>query len=119
MTVIFDHKEKLPEALTGGKNTIGIRISSHPFVRALLEKLDAPVAQTSANISDRAPAHTAAEVVAYFGENQDQPNLLIDGGAVPGVSSTVIDLTSGNPIIRRAGVMAKSDLDRLLADLLH
>lgn len=114
VTAIFHHKEKLPAVLTGGRDTLGIRIPDHPFIAALLAKIDTPLAQTSANISDATPARTAAE--AYFEKNPNQPDLVIDGGAVSGVASTVVDCTGASPLILRSGVISKSDIDRLLAD---
>lgn len=117
VTAIFHHKEKLPAVLTGGRDTIGIRIPNHPFVAALLEKLDMPLAQTSTNIADMPPAKTAAEAVMYFEKNQDQPDLVIDGGEVSGISSTVVDCTGVSPLILRSGIVSKADIDRMLAGL--
>ncbi len=117
LTAIFNHKEKLPAALTGGRDTIGIRIPDHPFVAALLGRLDMPLAQTSANIAGLPAARTAAEAIAYFEKNQDQPDLIIDGGSVSGVSSTVIDCTGVSPLILRSGIVSKADIDRMLGNL--
>ncbi len=116
VTAVFHHKEKLPEALTGGRDTIGIRIPNHPFIAALLEKLDMPLAQTSANISDGAPAKTAAEAAAYFEKNPDQPDVVVDGGSVSGISSTVVDCTGASPLILRSGLVSKADIDRMLGN---
>lgn len=114
VTVVFQHKDKLPLVLTGDKDTLGIRIPDHPFLSRLLGRLDFPLAQTSANISDRPTAKTAAEVAAYFEKEKEQPDLIVDGGSLHGASSTVIDFTGKEPIILRAGPIAKSDLDALL-----
>lgn len=116
VTAVFHHKEKLSAALTGGRDTIGIRIPDHPFITVLLEKLAVPLAQTSANISDAAPARTAAEATAYFEKNPDRPDIIIDGGPVSGVSSTVIDCTGVSPLILRSGIISKADIDRMLGD---
>lgn len=114
VTAVFHHKEKLPVALTGGRDTIGMRIPDHPFIMALLAKMDTPLAQTSANISDASPAHTAAEAAAYFEGQEIKPDLIVDGGTVSGVASTVVDCTGVAPLILRSGVVSKSDIDRLL-----
>ena len=100
--------------LTGGKDTIGIRIPDHPFVRALLARLDFPLAQTSANISDDPASKTPAEAAAYFENIEDKPDIIIDGGSLPSTSSTVIDFTSDHPIMIRACPITKSELDALL-----
>lgn len=114
VTAIFQHKEKLPSLLTGGRDTIGIRVPDHPFVLSLLGRLDAPLAQTSANISSQPPAKTAAEVGEYFKNADEKPDLIIDHGVVPGVSSAVIDCTGSAPVILRSGIVPKTDLDRML-----
>ncbi|MFY9462936.1 MAG: L-threonylcarbamoyladenylate synthase [Candidatus Sungiibacteriota bacterium] len=116
VTAVFHHKEKLPPVLTGGRNTIGIRILDHPFLAALLAKLDMPLAQTSANIAELPPARTAAEAAAYFEKNPDQPDLIIDGGEISSISSTVIDCTGASPLILRSGIVSKADIDRLLGN---
>lgn len=114
VTVVFQHKGKLPPVLTGGKDTLGIRIPDHPFLSQLLGRLDFPLAQSSANISDRPAAKTAQEAAAYFENEKEQPDLIVDGGPTPGASSTIIDFTGQEPIVVRAGPITKSDLDALL-----
>ena len=116
VTVVFQHKEKLPLILTGGKNTIGIRVPDYPFLLELLAGLDAPLAQTSANISDMPPAKNKEEIQKYFQDKEDQPDLIIDAGEVSGVSSTVVDFTRESPIIARSGMISKKDIDNMLKD---
>lgn len=115
VTVVFHHKEKLPLVLTGGKDTLGLRIPDYAFVSALLARIDFPLAQTSANISDMPASVSAADVVRYFEGRSEQPDLVVDGGVLPGASSTVIDFTGAAPLILRAGPVSKTDLDALLA----
>ena len=114
VTAVFQHKGKLPVSLTGGRDTIGMRIPDHRFILKLLAELQAPLAQTSANISSEPPAKTAEEAVRYFAKSEIKPDLVIDGGTVPGVSSTVIDCTGLSPLVLRSGVMSKQELDRML-----
>ncbi len=114
VTVVFHHKEKLPTALTGGVMTVGVRIPNHPFLARLLAECDAPLAQTSANISNEPPANTAAEVERYFSDSACAPDLLIDGGKTPGTPSTVIDFTKDRPLVLRTGLVSKNELDQIL-----
>ena len=114
VTVVFHHKEKLPVILTGGKDTIGIRIPDHSFGRELTARLDFPLAQTSANVSSHPSAETAAEAVKYFENEAEQPDLIVDGGTLPSAPSTVIDFTGNQPLILRAGPIPKHKLDELL-----
>lgn len=113
VTAVFHHKEKLPPVLTGGRDTIGIRIPDHLFIAALLAKIDTPLAQTSANISDAPPARTAAEAALYFEGGRERPDRLVDGGDTPGISSTVVDCTGVSPIILRSGIVSPEDIDRM------
>ncbi|OHA03862.1 MAG: threonylcarbamoyl-AMP synthase [Candidatus Sungbacteria bacterium RIFCSPHIGHO2_02_FULL_52_23] len=114
VTATFQHKGKLPVLLTGGRDTIGIRMPDHQLLLKLLAELSAPLAQTSANISSESPAKTAEEAIRYFEKSDIKPDLVIDGGRVPGVSSTVIDCTGVSPLILRTGIMTKQELDRVL-----
>lgn len=114
VTAVFQHKGKLPDLLTGGRDTIGMRVPDHAFLLRLLAEFPTPLAETSANISSEPPAKTAAKALEYFVKNDIKPNLVIDGGTVPGVSSTVIDCTGASPLILRSGMMSKQELDRML-----
>ena len=117
LTAVFHHKEKLPAVLTGGGDTIGMRMPDHAFLLELLARLELPLAQTSANISGMPPAKTAAEVAAYSENSPDQPDLIIDGGTAPGISSAVIDCTGVSPLILRSGIVSKADIDRMFGGL--
>lgn len=115
VTVVFHHKEKLPPVLTGGKDTLGMRIPDHSFLSDVLGRLDVPLAQTSANISDMPAARSCEEAEAYFRDAKERPDIVVDGGTLPGNSSTVIDFTGAAPLLLRAGPIAKQDLDALLS----
>lgn len=110
VTVIFQHKEKLPKVLTGGLSTIGVRIPDHEFLRKLLSRLEFPFAQTSANVSGFPPAKSMEEVKRYFGKSKIKPGLVIDGGEIQGEQSTVIDFTGNEPIILRTGLISRKEL---------
>lgn len=138
VTVVFQHKvprpdgrdggpeglaKKLPRILTGGLNTIGIRIPDHPFLLKLLTRLDFPLVQTSANVSGKPPAKSLKEIKKYFLPNANnanemritrtRPYLIIDGGEINGEQSTVIDFTGNEPIILRSGITTKKELDKM------
>lgn len=117
VTVVFQHKEKLPKVLTGGLGTIGIRIPDHKFLHTLLTRLDFPLAQTSANVSGLPPAKSLEDIKKYFGKSKIKPDLVIDGDEINGEQSTVIDFTGKDPIILRTGLVSKSELDHLLGNM--
>ncbi len=88
LTVVCPAKFDLPELLTGGTGTVGIRHSPEPTAARLLAVFGGPITATSANCSGQPAAVTAAEVKAIF---VNQIDLIIDGGRTPGgLSSTLI-----------------------------
>ncbi len=119
VTVIFHHKEKLPNVLTDGLDTIGLRIPDDPFLAELLKHIDAPVVQTSASISNEQPAETIEQIKRYFEKSKIGPDLVIDRGELRGKPSIVIDCTGAAPIILRTGMIGKEELDKLLANMIR
>lgn len=81
LTVVCPARADLPELLTGGMNTVGIRQSPEPTAMRLIEAFGRSVTATSANRSGEPAAVTAAEVEAAFNSEID---LIIDGGRTPG-----------------------------------
>lgn len=111
VTVVFYHKEKLPSVLTGGKDSIGVRVPDYEFVLRILERLSFPLAQSSANISTMPPARSLAELKQYFSlADKEKPDLIIDAGAIEGEPSMVVDFTKDKPIILRSGFLTKTEL---------
>jgi L-threonylcarbamoyladenylate synthase len=103
LTLVLRARPHVPEGVTAGTGTVGIRFSSHAVARALVTALGAPVTAPSANREGGSPPTTAAEVVACLGDAVD---LVIDGGATPGgAPSTVLDVTSDPPRVLREGAV--------------
>lgn len=103
VTAVFQRKEKFPAILTGGLETIGMRMPNHEFLLKLLKRLDFPLAQTSANISGMPPAKNSKEINSYFGKSEIGLDLIIDGGEFFGSPSTIVDFTGKEPLILRVG----------------
>ncbi len=114
VTVVFQHKEKLPPVLTGGLQTIAIRIPDHQFLLQLLNRLDFPLAQSSANISGRVPIRSVEEMDSVELQKSKLVDLVIDFGELPQRASTVIDFTRNEPAILRVGIITKKELDEAL-----
>ena len=101
----------LPEELTGGVATVGLRVPNHPTPRALARAVG-PLPTTSANVSGLPEARDAAAIVQQLGLGVD---LVLDGGpAHGGPASTVVDCTDVGPRILRVGAVAA---ERVAADL--
>lgn len=114
VTVIFHHKGKLSEALTAAKETLGLRMPDYKFLLELLEKIEVPLAQTSANISGEKPAQNMEEVKNYFSDAKTPPDLVIDAGELSGEPSTIFDFTGPKPVVLRTGLMSKNDFELLM-----
>ncbi|MEN6443948.1 MAG: L-threonylcarbamoyladenylate synthase [Methanoregula sp.] len=93
VTVVVPARTTIPIILTGGTGMIGVRIPLHVLAIEIIEKFDAPITATSANLSGAKDPVTPDECTV-------PRDLLVDGGRLPGTPSTVVDLCS-NIIIRR------------------
>lgn len=103
LTLVVPARAGVPEEVTAGTGTIGVRVSVHAVARGLVGALGAPVTAPSANASGGAPATTASDVLAYF---EDRIDLVLDGGPTPGGEpSTVLDTTVEPPRVVRQGAV--------------
>ena len=108
LTLIGRGCNLVPEEVTAGTGTIGVRLPDDREVRSLVLACGGALTATSANPSGREPAKTASEVWDYFG---DQLDLIIDGGSARAERpSTVVDVTGGAPRLIREGVIPWHDI---------
>jgi L-threonylcarbamoyladenylate synthase len=106
LTLVFRAAPQIPQELTAGTGTIGVRVPDHPVARALASHLGVPVTAPSANPTGMAPPTTADAVLAYFAGALD---LVLDSGATPGgAPSTVVDVTIDPPRVIRQGAVRLS-----------
>ena len=93
----------------GKTRTVGIRQTCHPIARALCEQVCAPFIATSANYSGaigrKAAPESLADIPLSF---QDQVDIIVDGGVLSGVPSTVVDCVSNPPRVLRKGAISLS-----------
>ncbi|HJJ46968.1 MAG TPA: L-threonylcarbamoyladenylate synthase [Methanocorpusculum sp.] len=106
VTVVLPVKNSLPEDLSGGTGTIGIRYPDHELALKIIATLDSPITSTSANISGEV-SPTTAEMVNV------PHDFLVDGGTLLGTPSTVVNLVDRR--IERPGAM----LDEVVHFLKH
>jgi L-threonylcarbamoyladenylate synthase len=112
MTLIFKRSEIAQDFITGGQDTVGLRIPSDPLALALIaefEKIsDSAIAAPSANRFGHVSPTTAQAVASELGDYLSPADLIIDGGACTvGVESTIIDCTSKSPRILRPGAITE------------
>jgi L-threonylcarbamoyladenylate synthase len=97
------------DAVTGGQDTVGLRIPSHPVAHALLEKFGGGIAAPSANRFGRVSATTAQHVQQEFGDSVD---LVLDGGqSEVGIESTIVDVTGERPALLRPGHISAREIE--------
>ena len=112
LTLIDAAKTELPDELTAGTGTIGLRLPEAQAVRDLVRSCGGALTATSANPSGRPAALTAEEVAAYFPEL----DLIVDGGRViTAEPSTVLSVAGSQPILIREGTIAARELQEWLA----
>ena len=103
LTIVGVAVADLPEAITAGTGTVGVRVPADSDVRELVRVCGGALTATSANPSGREPARSAKEVIEYFGDRID---LVIDGGEVTATEpSTVLDVTVSPPRVVREGAV--------------
>ncbi|MBP7628672.1 MAG: threonylcarbamoyl-AMP synthase [Zoogloea sp.] len=112
LTLILKRDESVPDLVTGGQDTVGLRVPNHPVALKLLRAFGSGVAAPSANRFGRISPTTAAHVRQELGE---RVALILDGGACAvGLESTIVDLSRGVPVILRPGAIGADDIARVL-----
>lgn len=108
LTIIFRAASDLSDYITAGTRTVAVRIPGESFALKLARAAHFPITATSANISGSPPARNAGMIVKYFDAFID---LIIDDGETPGGSpSTIVDVTSHQPILLREGAVKKENM---------
>ena len=112
LTLVLKRGPRVPLVVTGGQETVALRVPAHPVARRLLEEFGGGLAGPSANrfgrISPTLPQHAADEL-------GDKVELVLDGGAAPvGVESTIVDLSGDQPRLLRPGAVGREQLAEVL-----
>jgi L-threonylcarbamoyladenylate synthase len=119
MTLVLPRTNLAKDFITGGQNNVALRISSHPVALELLKGFEKQgglgVAAPSANRFGKVSPTTAAAVEMELGEFLSNADQILDGGASKvGVESTIIDCTSGLPVILRPGAVTIEMIEEVL-----
>ena len=103
LTIILPKNKIVPDFVTGGRPSVGIRFPANDIALALIKLAGCPIAAPSANLSSLPPPKTAQEV---FDNLSGRVAVILDGGQCRfGISSTIIDLTTATPKILRHGAI--------------
>ncbi|MGC9317616.1 MAG: L-threonylcarbamoyladenylate synthase [Armatimonadota bacterium] len=115
LTVVVPCVDELPDALTGGGHTVGLRVPASELARAIISACGGLLATTSANYSTEAPACEVPELAPGLIE---RVSVVVDGGRCrAGMASTVVDLTTTPARILRQGPVAAADLRQVMPDV--
>jgi L-threonylcarbamoyladenylate synthase len=113
ITIVLSAKDRVPSILAP-QRTLGVRSPKHAVCQQLLGLCSGYLVGTSANLSGRPPATSAAEVEDQLGDRVD---IILDAGKSSlGVASTVVDLTKPRLTIVREGPIAKAEILRCLRE---
>jgi L-threonylcarbamoyladenylate synthase len=112
LTMILKRQPGVPDAVTGGQDTVGLRVPNHPLALELLREFAGGVAAPSANRFGRISPTTAQHVRDDLGA---AVAMVLDGGPCQvGIESTIIDLTGKRAVILRPGMLSAADIGRVL-----
>lgn len=108
LTLLLPRNRSVPDAVTAGRDLVGVRVPAHPAARALLAAAGVPVAAPSANLFGHTSPTTAAHVLADLDGRIDA---VLDAGATSiGVESTVLDPTQTPMVLYRPGAVTAAQL---------
>jgi L-threonylcarbamoyladenylate synthase len=108
LTLVLPRSPIIPDIVTAGGETVGLRWPSHPFIQAVIRECGFPLAAPSANLSNRISPTNAGHVRQQLG---GAIGLIVDGGqSQVGIESTVLDISGASPRILRPGMIHAATL---------
>lgn len=115
VTMVLKKKPCVPDVVTGGLDTVAIRMPSHPVANKFIAACGVPIAAPSANRSSRPSPTTARHVMRDL---RGRIAYIIDGGQCEiGLESTVVDFTTARPRILRSGGVGAEDIEKAIGKL--
>ncbi len=111
-TIILNRTKIVPDIVTAGLDTVGVRMPSGEIARALISYAEVPIAAPSANISGRPSGTNISDI---FEELSDKVDYIVDGGECEvGLESTVVRVVDGVPTILRPGKISPEDIQKVV-----
>lgn len=112
LTLVVPKHPRIPDVVTAGLDTVGLRMPAHPVALALIRAAGVPIAAPSANRFAELSPTTAEHVRLGLGEAVD---LILDGGPTTvGIESTVLSLAAAPPRVLRPGMISRTDIQEVI-----
>ena len=112
LTMILKRSSRAGDFVTGGQDTVGLRVPAHPVAHEMLAAFGGGIAAPSANRFGQISPTTAAHVREDLGKDVE---LVLDGGpSEVGIESTIVDLSGAQPVLLRPGVVSAAMLEEAL-----
>lgn len=117
LTLLLRRSPRVADHITGGRDTVGIRVPGHPLTLDLLKRHGGGLAAPSANRYGKVSPTTAQHVLDDLSAHLDpECDLILDGGPCEiGVESTIVDVTVDPPQVLRSGAISATDVERILS----
>jgi L-threonylcarbamoyladenylate synthase len=117
LTLVLKKSAQAGDFVTGGQDSVGVRVPSHPVAQELLRAFGGGIVAPSANRFGQVSPTTAAHVREDLGKDVE---LVLDGGpSEVGIESTIVDLSSGDPVLLRPGRISAAELEAALGSPVH
>lgn len=114
LTLVLAKQNKINNIITAGQATVAVRMPNHPLALDLIQEFDLGLVAPSANIYTKISPTTKAHVIKGL---NGKISAVLDGGECSvGIESTIIDCTTFEPIILRAGMITEQDINAVLVD---
>jgi len=115
LTLILEKSPEVPDVVTGGLPTVGLRTPARRMARELVAASKRPIAAPSANLHGRLSPTRAEHVARSLGDAVD---LVLDGGETEvGIESTILSLAADPPEILRPGMIGRADLEEVVGEV--
>ena len=115
LTLILPKRQNIPDVITAGKDTVGLRIPNHPVALNLLKELSFPLAAPSANPFNRISPTNALHVEDYF--KKSIPMVLEGGECENGIESTIIGFENNEAVLYRLGSISIEEIEQVIGKI--
>lgn len=112
LTLVLEKKPIIPDLVTGGKNTVAVRVPNHPLTLRLLKQLNFPLVAPSANPFGKISPTCAQHVADYF---ESEIGMVLDGGVCEkGIESTIVGFEDDQAIVYRLGALSIESIESII-----